>query len=274
MRAGPRTGAECRNRCDTIGAQETRTGGDAGRAVPAPACRGSAASTGTGSSNQVAVHRRLAPETPLAVVRRHRRRSVRCAFLGGVSSRLRRRVGRACSDSSAHPRRSRAPRADYGVCRKPDVLDGGLPTERHGLEVVVLEAAPAVAPLARLELPLAASARAPPDLALHRRRDGLPLLLARKPLTARAGLLQRLLDQTLPLRSARTRSRPRSRISAAVPSGQAWPRASFAASSFQSSRRVTVTCRRASSASRNSTDSSGGSDARAGGAVRETGSCA
>jgi hypothetical protein len=78
--------------------------------------------------------------------------------------------------------------------------DGGFPTERHGLNVVVLEASAAVAPLARLELPLAASARAPPDLALHRGRDGLPLLLARKRLAARAGLRQRLLDQTLALR--------------------------------------------------------------------------
>ena len=60
---------------------------------------------------------------------------------------------------------------------------------------------------------------------------------------------------------ARTRSRPRSRISAALPPGQACPSASFAASSFSRKRRETVTCTRASSASSSSTDSRGGGGA-------------
>jgi hypothetical protein len=92
---------------DKCGRRRSACRARAGRAVRLRRCW----SRQTGSQFTAAF-----PETAPAVVRRHCRRSVRCAFLATVSSRLRRRVGRACSDSSAHPRRSRAPRADCGVC--------------------------------------------------------------------------------------------------------------------------------------------------------------
>ena len=134
---------------------------------------------------------------------------------------------------------------------EPDVVEAGRPAEREGVDVIVLQAPPAVAALAGLEPPLALPTRAAPHLTLHLGRDGVA--------AGWAAALPRLLDETLSLRVLGEHE-----VEAALedlrrrPPGTDCPSASFALSCFSTKRRETVTCMRASSASSISTDSRGG----------------
>jgi hypothetical protein len=77
----------------------------------------------------------------------------------------------------------------------PDVVDRGGPAQRQRPHVVELEMARAAADLAIRQLPLAAAAVAPPDLAADMSRDVLGL--------RRPGLLPRPLDEAPALRDLR-----------------------------------------------------------------------